>query len=415
MPSQSLLKLAVPGLVFLPAGVWLVVAPESRVLADAARGYPWVALGVACIVAWRFRRSRVVAVAVVLALVFLLPRAALDPAGMALATGLVAGTLAPLFCLLALLADRRLGAPRSLGQIAAGPLLGLVVWGLVDMHAGPVARLLEHAVIDPARTSWTGLPQAALAGAVSGLLALGALALHRRRPLDAALFWAALAGTLALVGTAPPAGGVWVLAGALALLLGVIEASHALAFRDELTDLPGRRSLNDLLQSLRAPAAVAIVDIDRFKSFNDRHGHDVGDQVLRMVATELGAVSGGGQAFRSGGEEFTIVFPGSTKDEARAHLEAVRRVIADSDFTIRGLTRAAGARGAAKRKGGGSGGKAGARRVKRSGSRRRGLRVTVSIGLAEFEGRNTSIGDAVLSADKAMYRAKEGGRNRVVA
>jgi diguanylate cyclase (GGDEF)-like protein len=398
MPSKSLLKIAVPGLVFLPAGAWLVVAPESRVLADAARGYPWVALGVACIVAWRFRRSRVVAAAVVLALVLLLPRTGSDSAAMALATGLVAGTLAPLFCLLALLADRRLGAPRSLGQVAAGPLLGLVVWGLVDMHAGPVARLLEHAVIDPARTSWTGLPQTALAGAVSGLLALGALALHRRRPLDAALFWGALAGTLALVGTAPPAGGVWVLAGALALLLGVIEASHALAFRDELTDLPGRRSLNDLLQSLRAPAAVAIVDIDRFKSFNDRHGHDVGDQVLRLVATRLAATPGA-RAYRYGGEEFALVFRGKSLEEAMDPLEVARRAIADRPFVVRGADRPA-------------------RKPKRRlflWRERPTLSVTVSLGAAQRTGWRQSPDEVVKAADRALYRAKKKGRNRVIA
>lgn len=54
-----------------------------------------------------------------------------------------------------------------------------------------------------------------------------------------------------------------------------------------------------------------MVDVDHFKPFNDKHGHDVGDQVLKLAATELAGVRGGGTAYRYGGEEFTILFPGS--------------------------------------------------------------------------------------------------------
>jgi GGDEF domain-containing protein len=191
------------------------------------------------------------------------------------------------------------------------------------------------------------------------------------------------------------------LAAALALGVALVEAAYALAFRDELTDLPGRRALGSLLASLRPPYSVAVVDVDRFKTFNDRYGHDVGDQVLRMVAARLGAVGGGGRAFRSGGEEFTIVFPGTTAEEAMPHLEAVRRAVAESKFVLRGKLRSGNKKGPAKRG--------------RASAAGRQLRVTVSIGVARCTDRHTSADQVVKSADQAMYRAKQSGRNRVVA
>ena len=61
---------------------------------------------------------------------------------------------------------------------------------------------------------------------------------------------------------------------------------------------------------------LAMADVDHFKSFNDTHGHDTGDQVLKLVAARLAQVKGGGRAFRYGGEEFTVLFPDRTLDEA---------------------------------------------------------------------------------------------------
>jgi diguanylate cyclase (GGDEF)-like protein len=178
-------------------------------------------------------------------------------------------------------------------------------------------------------------------------------------------------------------------------------ASYVMAFHDELTALPGRRALNQLLASVRAPYTVAVIDVDRFKSFNDRYGHDVGDQVLRMVAAKLAAVGGGGRPFRSGGEEFTIVFPGRTKPEALPHVQAVRAAVEDAKFTLRKLPRPKGKSATA------------ARGAKRDTGRQLG--VTISAGLASFSPANGSAHAVMKLADKAMYRAKKNGRNRVVA
>src|ERR671936_1499644 len=112
-----------------------------------------------------------------------------------------------------------------------------------------------------------------------------------------------------------------------------------LAYCDDLTGLAGRRALNERLLKLEGPHVIAMVDVDHFKKFNDTFGHDSGDQALRMVATRLAAVTGGGEAFRYGGEEFTIVFPEKTLEEASSHLERLRKSIENSIFKVRGKDR----------------------------------------------------------------------------
>ncbi len=75
-----------------------------------------------------------------------------------------------------------------------------------------------------------------------------------------------------------------------------------------------------------------VVDIDHFKRFNDTYGHDTGDQVLRLVAAGLSRVTGGGHAYRCGGEEFNILFPGKTTSEVVDHLEQLRAAIESRSF-----------------------------------------------------------------------------------
>jgi GGDEF domain-containing protein len=398
---QRTLTLAAPGVpLLLPLAAPLAGVPDAA-LAQAAHGYPYAVLATVALLGWRFQRSRVVAAAAALALA----HALLWPGGGEgdpMAAGLAVALLAPLLAGLALAADRRLGAPRGFLQLAAVPAVAAVAALALLRYPVRLEGWLAAEFVPSALTGWTALPQGALAGAGLGLAVLAGAALRRTRALEAGLFWAALAGTLA---AAAPAGstarGVWVLAAALALGVALMEAAYALAFRDELTDLPGRRALRSLLRSLRPPYCIAVVDVDRFKGVNDRHGHDVGDQVLRMVAAKLGAVGGGGRAFRSGGEEFTIVFPGTPAEDALPHLEAVRRAVADAPFVLRGRRRPPGAKGAARRG--------------RAGGDGRRLRVTVSIGVARSGPRGGDVDEVVKSADKAMYRAKQKGRNRVVA
>src|SRR2546428_6094753 len=99
---------------------------------------------------------------------------------------------------------------------------------------------------------------------------------------------------------------------ALILIIAVVEASYHMAYQDSLTQLPARRALNEALLRLGSQYTVGMVDVDHFKRINDSHGHDVGDQVLKMVAARLAQVGGGGRAYRYGGEEVAGPFPGKS-------------------------------------------------------------------------------------------------------
>jgi diguanylate cyclase (GGDEF)-like protein len=192
-------------------------------------------------------------------------------------------------------------------------------------------------------------------------------------------------------------------AAAFIQLISILRSSHEMAYRDDLTGLLGRRALNERLQGLGSRYCLAMLDIDHFKKFNDTHGHDVGDDVLKLVATRIGGVKGGGTAFRYGGEEFCVVFPRRSAEDCVAALEAVRESIADYTMTLRDT----GKRPTASTEG-----------VQRRGRMASKLRsgsvsVTISIGLAERSDEQGSAEDVIKLADKQLYRAKKAGRNRL--
>ena len=191
-------------------------------------------------------------------------------------------------------------------------------------------------------------------------------------------------------------------AGAI-LIVSLLEESHWLAFRDTLTGLPGRRALEERLRSLGSRYTIAMVDVDHFKKFNDAHGHDIGDQVLKLVGARLAEVGGGGRAFRYGGEEFAVLFPGTELDDALLYLEAIRISIEGYRMAVRAPGRPKAAEDGAKRR---------APHGPR-GNPEKHLSVTVSIGAAA-PGKDLRTPAQVLKAsDEALYRAKQSGRNKV--
>jgi two-component system cell cycle response regulator len=157
---------------------------------------------------------------------------------------------------------------------------------------------------------------------------------------------------------------------------------------DSLTGLHNRRHVEEYLTRLVSlarrnaePIAVLIIDIDRFKSVNDGHGHDAGDAVLREVAARLvGSLRLEDMVGRWGGEEFLVVLPNTPIQGAAELAERLRRVVAEEPCGLPG---------------GGS------------------MRVTISLGCAASV--IDDAGTLVRSADAAMYQAKESGRDRVVA
>ena len=197
----------------------------------------------------------------------------------------------------------------------------------------------------------------------------------------------------------PGAYALFMAASGVVVIVALLQESHQLAFRDQLTGLPGRRALDERLRSVGDRYAVGMVDVDHFKQFNDTHGHDVGDQVLRLVGGRLAQVGGGGVAYRYGGEEFCVLFPDADVGDAQAALEAIRASIESYQMAVRGADRPKAAEEGAKRRGA-----APAEKV---------LSVTVSIGLAASSKEHSAPREVVRAADEALYRAKKAGRNRV--
>jgi diguanylate cyclase (GGDEF)-like protein len=198
--------------------------------------------------------------------------------------------------------------------------------------------------------------------------------------------------------TPEPSSMIYFSAAGLMLIITSIEASFTLAYVDDLTGLPGRRSLNQSLVNLGKRYAIAMIDVDHFKKFNDRYGHKTGDQVLKMIASKLRDISGGARVFRYGGEEFTAIFPGKDAEESMPYLEKYRRTIEYTPFVVRGKTRR---RGTSKSRG----------KIKLSGLKR--AKVTVSIGVAAPDKDLTDPERVLKAADRALYGAKKAGRNRV--
>lgn len=186
----------------------------------------------------------------------------------------------------------------------------------------------------------------------------------------------------------------------LMIAAAVAHEAYQMAFRDELTGLPGRRALNERMQRLGRNYVLAMSDVDHFKKFNDTHGHDVGDQVLRLVASKLSKIGGGGRAYRYGGEEFALVFAGKTIDECMPHLEVIRQSIETYNIQLRNPD----SRPQDDQQG----------RQRRSGAGASSVSVTVSIGVAERVEQRTPE-EVLKSADQALYNAKGAGRNCVIA
>ena len=160
------------------------------------------------------------------------------------------------------------------------------------------------------------------------------------------------------------------------------------AIRDPLTQLFNRRYLEDTLareldQAARAnePLVFAILDVDYFKKFNDQNGHDAGDALLRAIGDVLlGSMRGGDIACRFGGEEFALVYPGMDEDVAVKRLESIRLQIGKLSLSHRGQSCPS---------------------------------VTISAGIAVFPQHGPDSETLINVADKALYKSKESGRNRV--
>ena len=163
-----------------------------------------------------------------------------------------------------------------------------------------------------------------------------------------------------------------------------------LAIRDPLTNLYNRRYLTEVSQDLlllakrnNSPLSVLMIDIDNFKNVNDKYGHDIGDKVIKLLAEKLiQQVRDSDVISRIGGEEFAVILPNVTINYAKNKAEKIRKEIELIKINIKdNIT----------------------------------LSFTISIGISTFDLiRNSSFEDLLKESDKALYKAKESGRNNVI-
>ena len=402
----TLKSLIVPGGIWLLAVIALVSSGWLTLAVPALSFLYYCAVVGGMLLAWRFHSSRIL---LSLSVIFLAQQATALSAGQppyVPATLHALAVLVPVnFVLIAIMHERGFTL-ESIGPVA----LFLFVQSLtvtVLCGASIRARSMSSPVVLP-RYAFVVLASVAIFLCVRFLLS--------RKPVESALLWSLSAIFLALrfAPSARISTTYWATSACI-LATSIIENSYLLAYHDELTTLPSRRAFNDALVRLKSPYSIAVVDIDHFKRFNDTYGHDTGDQVLRLVAANLGRVTGGGQAYRCGGEEFNILFAGKTTDEVLEHLERLRETIEKAEFRMRGHDRRQEPRGPDRRN----------QRVR--GRPRKGdairqlaeersatvLSVTVSIGVAASASEKSTPETVLEAADKALYRAKANGRNRV--
>ena len=413
--KKALLSLLIPGgAIFLIAWIGLGTGLVA-VSPPAVHFYYYAAFAAGMLLAWRFHSSKVL-----FALLFLLlghhaveffSAARIMASGPGRIAFEAAAFLLPLnFVALSLVRERGLGLEVIASRL--GLLFVQSVFVAVICRAGErTAPALFRAGLLPAELfSWSRVPQ------ISVLLFL-ARARFARDPLPA-LPQARRERTI-LVISGSLAGDAerrdhaiaiaYIATAGVILASSIVEASYALAYNDELTTLPSRRAFNESTLRLAAPYSLAVVDIDHFKNFNDTYGHDTGDQVLRMVASKLGEVTGGGKAFRTGGEEFCILFSGKSVAQALPHLEALRKEVETAIFHLRSAPVAVLPPQDDRRKPS----KKSSSRSRPAAARGGELSVTVSIGVAEARTPAQQPEQVLRVADKALYRAKQAGRNRV--
>ncbi len=416
----------VPGGVLLALAAALVNSSLFVQVAPSLAFYYVCAFAAGLFLAWRFNSSRVL----FSLLVLLVAHRAVDffaagqfHAGPGHTAVALAALLVPLnFIVFAGMRER--------GLIIAGiaPRFGLL---FLESVVFAVLCRPENSPANPPHPSAAAIPLWILLSFAAAIAVFVRRFFQTRKPIEPGFVWSVAAVFLWLqfapVGKASDA---YVATAALILAASLIETSYVLAYHDELTGIRGRRAFNESLLSLDQQYAIAIVDIDHFKKFNDTYGHDVGDQVLCMVAKRLSQVAGDGQAFRCGGEEFAIVFRNTSAKEAFDHLDALRQIIEKSTFQVRGADRRA-ERAAERSTERSSDLRAGKSDRRKSTKKKTAsasptqspdrlsnhlsdhLSVTVSIGVAEPSTRYRQPEQVIQAADQALYRAKNKGRNRV--
>ena len=365
---------------------------------------PYVLSAAGLLVGFHFRRGRMVLAFLLLALFYFIFRTFLF-AGLTTAESSLwyrASVLVLPANLLLLSIMREKGILSSAGRLRLAVLAGelFAVWFSIRYRYAQIWEGLTEPLLYVPHTTWLTLPQGGVILLAASAAVSGIKVVVRNSPIDGGLFGGSIALFVVLNWMwVPHVALVFCSAAALILIASLLHDSHNMAFRDELTGLPSRRALKEELLGMGRRYALAMVDVDHFKRFNDTYGHDVGDQVLKMVAAKMERVAGGGRAYRYGGEEFIVIFANKGERDVLPHLEELRRTIAEYRMVLRDEPRPKDDEVGKNR------------RSNRQGERTVG--VTVSIGVAASSEGSSGAEDVIKAADQCLYRAKGKGRNQI--
>ncbi|MEZ8637850.1 GGDEF domain-containing protein [Vibrio cyclitrophicus] len=381
----------------------VILVTESNL--GFASNLPYILLSVAVLLCHTFRQGRMAMVSSTMLVAYLIIQVRLQTplnTGTTLLELSLLATLLPVTCLLVYAFPDNGVNSKSMFLYALVVVLFMVWAQLIvsHFHAGGFESWSEGILFTVRDFSKLPFVLVLYSLCLLGLTAI--LVLVYNRSIDVVVYSAILlaSSTFTFFDVQYISSTMFSLSGTL-IIIYVMSASHDMAFNDQLTNIPGRHALEVDMKHLGRKYSMAMVDIDHFKTFNDTYGHDIGDDVLKLVARLIIETGGGARAYRYGGEEFTIIFKGKYADQVKADLQALISDIQNYDMIIRNTHERPDDHEVGMKKRG------------QSSNPTEVVNVTVSIGVSDST--TTKHPEEVLKlADNALYKAKETGRNKLI-
>ncbi|MEZ9279003.1 GGDEF domain-containing protein [Vibrio cyclitrophicus] len=381
----------------------VILVTESNL--GFASNLPYILLSVAVLLCHTFRQGRMAMVSSTMLVAYLIIQVRLQTplnTGTTLLELSLLATLLPVTCLLVYAFPDNGVNSKSMFLYALVVVLFMVWAQLIvsHFHAGGFESWSEGILFTVRDFSKLPFVLVLYSLCLLGLTAI--LVLVYNRSIDVVVYSAILlaSSTFTFFDVQYISSTMFSLSGTL-IIIYVMSASHDMAFNDQLTNIPGRHALEVDMKHLGRKYSMAMVDIDHFKTFNDTYGHDIGDDVLKLVARLITETGGGARTYRYGGEEFTIIFKGKYADQVKADLQALISDIQNYDMIIRNTHERPDDHEVGMKKRG------------QSSNPTEVVNVTVSIGVSDST--TTKHPEEVLKlADNALYKAKETGRNKLI-
>ncbi|XNG94526.1 GGDEF domain-containing protein [Vibrio cyclitrophicus] len=381
----------------------VILVTESNL--GFASNLPYILLSVAVLLCHTFRQGRMAMVSSTMLVAYLIIQVRLQTplnTGTTLLELSLLATLLPVTCLLVYAFPDNGVNSKSMFLYALVVVLFMVWAQLIvsHFHAGGFESWSEGILFTVRDFSKLPFVLVLYSLCLLGLTAI--LVLVYNRSIDVVVYSAILlaSSTFTFFDVQYISSTMFSLSGTL-IIIYVMSASHDMAFNDQLTNIPGRHALEVDMKHLGRKYSMAMVDIDHFKTFNDTYGHDIGDDVLKLVARLITETGGGARAYRYGGEEFTIIFKGKYADQVKTDLQALISDIQNYDMIIRNTHERPDDHEVGMKKRG------------QSSNPTEVVNVTVSIGVSDST--TTKHPEEVLKlADNALYKAKETGRNKLI-